>query len=259
MHASPSECERDVTRLVARVGFLLLHFGAESRVVADLSRRVGVAMGLEHVEVALTSSAVIITGRVQGHCVTTVRECTRTVANMRVVNGVQKLCLAAERHKLSLPQLAEALDKIEPRLYPQWLVVPMIGASCAVFCHLSGGGLIASAVTFLAAAVGMWVRRLLVKAAFNLLLVFGLTACVSSLISGASLHLGLPEDQASLAMAASVLMLVPGFPLINAVADMLKGYVTMGISRWAQATLLTIATSMGIVLAMQLLGAWTWL
>ena len=60
-------------------------------------------------------------------------------------------------------------------------------------------------------------------------------------------------------MAASVLMLVPGFPLINAVSDMVKGYMNTGISRWAVATMLSIATCGGILLATSVWNVWNWL
>jgi uncharacterized membrane protein YjjP (DUF1212 family) len=52
---------------------------------------------------------------------------------------------------------------------------------------------------------------------------------------------------------------VPGFPLINAVADMLKGHINMGIARFMMASLLTLATSLGIVAAMGITGIWGWM
>ncbi|MEL7288184.1 MAG: threonine/serine exporter family protein, partial [Pseudomonadota bacterium] len=61
------------------------------------------------------------------------------------------------------------------------------------------------------------------------------------------------------AMASSVLMLVPGFPLINSVADMLKGHINMGIARFTMASLLTLATCLGIVAAMEVTGIWGWM
>ncbi len=55
-------------------------------------------------------------------------------------------------------------------------------------------------------------------------------------------------------MAASVLLLVPGFPLINAVADMFKGHINTGLARWAIASLLTLATCVGVVMALTIWG-----
>ena len=66
------------------------------------------------------------------------------------------------------------------------------------------------------------------------------------------------ENSATVAMAASVLLLVPGFPLINAVADMFKGHVNTGLARWAIASLLTLSTCIGVVSAMAIWGLRGW-
>lgn len=61
-----------------------------------------------------------------------------------------------------------------------------------------------------------------------------------------------------IALASSVLLLVPGFPLINSLADILKGYVNMGIGRWTIATVLTFGACLGIVFALNLLNIVSW-
>ena len=50
-----------------------------------------------------------------------------------------------------------------------------------------------------------------------------------------------------------MLLLVPGFPLINGVSDVVKGYWNTGIARLVYATLLFAASCAGILLAMNLL------
>lgn len=65
-------------------------------------------------------------------------------------------------------------------------------------------------------------------------------------------------NTSTVAMAASVLLLVPGFPLINAVADMFKGHINTGLARWALASLLTLATCIGVVMAMTMWGLRGW-
>ncbi len=47
------------------------------------------------------------------------------------------------------------------------------------------------------------------------------------IVQGMSLKYSLGNDP-HIALASSVLLLVPGFPLINSLADILKGYVNMG-------------------------------
>ncbi|RXY41344.1 threonine/serine exporter family protein, partial [Klebsiella pneumoniae] len=51
---------------------------------------------------------------------------------------------------------------------------------------------------------------------------------------------------------------VPGFPLINAVADMFQGHINAGHARWAFASLLTLATGIGVVMAMTVWGRRGW-
>ena len=61
-----------------------------------------------------------------------------------------------------------------------------------------------------------------------------------------------------IAVASSVLLLVPGFPLINSLSDMVKGYTNTGLARWSIATLLTLSTCIGIIAAMSLWGYEGW-
>ena len=98
----------------------------------------------------------------------------------------------------------------------------MIGLSCASFAHLSGGDITICAITFIASAIAMFVRQEISKRHYNPLIVFAITAFVASLISGVSLKYSLGNDP-HIALASSVLLLVPGFPLINSLADILKG------------------------------------
>jgi len=92
---------------------------------------------------------------------------------------------------------------------------------------------------------------------FSPLINFAATAFIATSIASMATvyHWG---DQPYLAMAACVLLLVPGFPLVNALFDMVKGYFNMGLARWGTATLLTLSATAGIVLAMKLTGVWGW-
>ena len=59
---------------------------------------------------------------------------------------------------------------------------------------------------------------------------FAATGFIATLLATSATFFGWGE-QPYLAMAASVLLLlVPGFPLINAVSDMVKGYFNMGLA-----------------------------
>nr|WP_269822180.1 threonine/serine exporter ThrE family protein [Aggregatibacter actinomycetemcomitans] len=236
---------------------LLLQHGAESTVVSQMAQRLGFALGVESVECALTANAVVITTLANNHCITTARKSTDKGINMQMVTDVQRIVISAEHKIYDIQLVRKKLSQPKPLKYNRYFVVLMIGLSCASFAHLSGGNALISLITFLAASVAMFVRQELSKRHYNPVIVFAVTAFVASLIAGISLKYQLGNDP-QIALASSVLLLVPGFPLINSLADILKGYVNMGIGRWAIATILTFGACLGIVFALSVLNITTW-
>ncbi|OAN18997.1 hypothetical protein A3K86_01060 [Photobacterium jeanii] len=250
--------QREISRLAVGAGQKLLQHGAESTLVMAVTQRLGLALGVDSVEVSLSASSMVITTLYQGRCITTTRRCQDRGINMQVVSDIQRICIMAEKGLLDITDVHERLEAVKPLRYNRLLVVVMIGLSCASFSRLAGGDWPVFALTFFASAVGMFVRQEIAHAHFNPLVNFGVSAFVTTLIAGFGqvYHIG---EAPFLAMASSVLMFVPGFPLINAVSDMVKGFANMGIARWTMASLLTLSTSLGIVVAMNILGVWGWL
>ncbi|MGL1043317.1 threonine/serine exporter family protein [Vibrio vulnificus] len=249
--------QRAISRLVAQAGQMLLAHGAESTLVGDIMRRIGIASGVSEVEVALSANALVVTTVMDGHCITTTRSCVDRGINMKAVTEIQRICIMMEKGMLDPMMAQRKLNNISPERYNRWLVVFMIGISCASFARLAGGDWAVFAMTFLASACGMIVRQEIGHRHFNPLLNFAATAFVTTLISAQAVILEI-GNLPTVVMASSVLMLVPGFPLINSVADMLKGHINMGIARFVMASLLTLATSLGIVAAMGVTGIWGW-
>ncbi|AAU38467.1 MULTISPECIES: threonine/serine ThrE exporter family protein [Basfia] len=252
-----SQKQREITRLCVHTALLLLQHGAESALVVALTTRLGLALGVDSVECALTPNAVIVTTLTDGHCLTTTRKNIDKGINMKVVTDVHHIVIAAEHRIYSLEQVKSKLENMKPIKYNRYFVVLMIGLSCASFAHLSGGDNLICLITFIASSIAMYIRQELSVRHFNPLIVFCCTAFVASMISGLALKFQLGND-AQIALASSVLLLVPGFPLINSLADILKGHVNMGLARWSIATVLTFGACMGIVFALNVLNIANW-
>ncbi|WP_434779440.1 threonine/serine ThrE exporter family protein [Neisseria sp. Ec49-e6-T10] len=255
-HEIPEQ-QYEVTRLCIQCALLLLQHGAETALVEQLSTRLGLALEMEGVESAISANAIVLTTIYQGHCLTTTRKSLDRGINMHVVAEVQHIVIGAERHQLTWQQVKEQLNKIQPNRYPNWLVILLVGASCACFCRLAGGGLAEASVTFIAAAVAMFVRQRLTAIHINPIISFGITAFVATLLCGLIIRI-FPIPNHEVAMASCILLLVPGFPLINAISDMFKGHVNTGIARWTVASLLALTTCIGVVIALSILGIKGW-
>ena len=250
--------QRAITRLCIQCGLFLLQHGAESALVEELSTRLGLALGMDSVESAISSNAIVLTTIKDGQCLTSTRKNQDRGINMHVVTEVQHIVILAEHKLLDLKEIEKRFNQIKPLRYPRWLVVLMVGLSCACFCKLNKGGWDGALVTFFASSIAMYVRQLLTHRQLHPQINFCITAFVATTVSGLLLRLPQFANTPTIAMAASVLLLVPGFPLINAVADMIKGHINTGLARWAIASLLTLATCIGVVMAMTLWGLRGW-
>lgn len=257
MQVDQSE-QRLVTRLCIQCGLFLLQHGAESALVEELSTRLGHALGMDSVESAISSNAIVLTTIKDGLCLTSTRKNSNRGINMHVVTEVQHIVIMAEHKLLDSQGVGKRFAQIKPLRYPRWLVVVMVGLSCACFCKLNNGGWDGAIITFCASTIAMYIRQMLTYRSIHPQLNFGLTAFVATTISGLMLKISAFHQTSTIAMAASVLLLVPGFPLINAVADMFKGHINTGLARWAIASLLTLATCIGVVMAMTLWGLRGW-
>ena len=91
--------QRAITRLCIQCGLFLLQHGAESALVEELSTRLGLALGMDSVESAISSNAIVLTTIKDGECLTSTRKNTDRGINMHVVTEVQHIVIMAE-HKL---------------------------------------------------------------------------------------------------------------------------------------------------------------
>lgn len=261
----PAEPEHhEITRLCAQAGLMLLQHGAESALVESVARRLGLGLGMEAVEIALMANGLTITTTRDGRTDTLVRRNQDRGINMHVVTEVQRAVLEVEAGRLDRAGVTRRLSDLKPLRYNRWLVAGMVGLSCAAFAQLvlQSRGLPmdvgTAGFTFAASATAMLVRQWLAHFHFNPLVTFAVAAFVAVSVAAQGVTRGL-VGQPQITLAASVLLLVPGFPLINAVSDMVKGYINTGISRGVMAVLLLLASCGGIVLAMSIWGTWSWL
>lgn len=249
--------QRKITRLIAQAGQMLLAHGAESALVNELMIRIGIVSGVDEVDVSLTANALVVTTIWRDHCLTTARRFVDKGINLTVISDIQHICIMMEHHLLTHETAQIKLNQMVPKRYPRALLIVMVGLACGAFSRLAGGDAEVFISTFVCGCIGMWLRSEIASRHFNPILNFGVTAFVVTLLSshGVLWQIG---NRPELIMASSVLLLVPGFPFINAIADMLKGYINMGLARFLMVTLLSFSTVLGIVAAMSLVGVWGW-
>lgn len=154
-----------------------------------------------------------------------------------------------------LGRLRARFHEIErrPRIR-EWLVCLMTGVAGASFCRLFGGDWLAMGIVLVASQAAFAVRRFLIVARhMDIRLGFlGASFTASFLAAFCSWHV--PSATPEIAVASSILFLVPGIPLLSAVNDILSGHTLMGISRGVNAAILTLCIAFGLVITLMVTG-----
>lgn len=255
-----SDSQDLITRLSLWAGQLLMQYNAESELVESTMHRLATALGCDWADISITSNSIILTTTSGRRFQTKARRIVERGINMSVVCEIVRISTMAEKQLIGCDGVARRLRRLSDKQfhYNRWLVVLIIGLSCGCFSHLAGGDLPVFLMTCLASAVAMYTRQELHHRRVHILINWAATAFVATAISGLAVTFDLGE-RPQLAMAACVLLLVPGFPMVNAISDMVKGHISVGWARWVHASLMVLATAVGVVLAMNVTNVWGWL
>jgi uncharacterized membrane protein YjjP (DUF1212 family) len=245
----------EAAHLSLQVGRLLLLNGADTEAVETAVARFATAFGCE-AHLLVTYEALLLTIVAGGHFRTKIGHRVPAMnVGLTAVNAVNRVVDAAESGRLGLAEAQAGLDAVEhrPPEYKRWLVIAALGLTSASLSRLFGGDWPTFSVTWLAGAVGTWLRLELGRRHVNLFAVPFAAASLSGIIGGGAVLLGASGTPA-LCLVAPGMIIVPGVPLINGVQDMIRNHMTLAISRLGFACLVTTAIAFGLFVATVLTG-----
>lgn len=256
-HKPPMDTEtlRDVISLSLWAGQMLLQHGADSKRVEETVHRLGTGLGCDWMDILVSPNAIVASTINNHQFRTKVRRVPSLGVNMHIIAAVSNLSYRVTRGELDRFGLRRELmyiDKLAPN-YDRRTIIVAVGLACAAFSRLFGGDWIAFIITFVASALAMFVRQELTRYYFNPLLVTTITAFIASFIASVASLLQLTTT-AHTALAASVLLLVPGVPLINSAKDLIQGHLVTGITRGVAGLLISLSIAIGLSLAIWVTG-----
>ena len=134
-----------------------------------------------------------------------------------------------------------------------WETLLLASLANASFCRLFGGDAVAMAVVFTATLAGFYLKQIMLRNHADVRVTFFCCAFFSAAISvGAEIFKW--GDTPDIAIATSVLYLIPGVPYINAASDLIDRHYLCAFGRFCDACVLTAALSAGLATALLLLG-----
>jgi uncharacterized membrane protein YjjP (DUF1212 family) len=244
----------EILALAIRIGQLMLRSGAASFRTEQTMTRVGLAMGVDRIETYITPTGIIASAYSGSEHRTQIARMHSLGVNMARITALETLTrnLPAE---ITPAKLTALLDNIEttPPEYPQWVVILAVGLACAAFCLILGGGAIEALAAFTGAATAQTIRFRLNAIRLNPLATTVLCAATATAISLALVRMFITPFP-RLGVIASVLLLVPGVPLVTSILDITRFDLVSGMARGLYAGLLIISIGIGMLVVLALVG-----
>lgn len=249
---------RDIVRaakLFAEINELLISSGANTRRVERNVERISNALNY-HCENFYSHSAIVltITDKATKEKETIVRTISHHGVNFSAISDISILSWETIEKGLPIEEIEEQVEAIKAKphynRYLMWFFVSVAGGALAYVFGQQQASYGEFALSFIATLVGLWGRYLLQLKKFNVYICWAWAAFVSVSVISVFKHLGVETYHN--ALAACVLWLVPGVPLINGFIDLLSGIVVSGLAKLTHAAMLVFMISVGFYLALHL-------
>lgn len=240
------------SRVVLRLGQMLLSSGASAFRVKYSMAQLARAVGIQEHRAQVTYSEILTTAYANGTFRTELAENRVLGINAdridRLVNYVESL----RGTRAVVEDVDAALDEIDTvkPLYG-WLPNALAsGLACAAFAFLNGGGPIECSVVAIAAFVGQFLRRQLLHRRMNHFGVWMLCGLSAALvyIGGLQLldlifHVAATHHSG---IISAILFLVPGFPLVTGIIDLVRHDFQSGIARLTYVSMLLVSAGVAV-------------
>lgn len=236
-------------------GELMLESGAETYRVEDTMHRILSLSSLQTAEVFVTMTGFVATlDDPSIHSMTVVRRIMNRGTNLDMIDRLNTLSRKLCTGELSLEDASRQVKELKTRpLKPRAFLIstPVVTAAFALTYGGTPAEAFISALTGFVLAVCLYTcRRLRVQSFFGTLL----SAAASSLLASGLFRLLPAFGSLDAVVIASIMPLVPGVAITNAVFDTLHGDYLSGTARMMEAFVTAAAVAMGIGIGLGISG-----
>ena len=240
--------------LISEIAVLLMRSGANTKRVIDNLNRFAAALDLKSYAL-ISHKSIIITliSRSNPHLsCTNVKQIPAYSFNFYILAEISRLSWLVNEEDWNLKQIVTAIDKIKAqKQYSYQLTALAVSLAGASFAKLFGGDWQSMLITFIATYFGMYIGKLAQKIHLNYYLKSYLASLTASSIAsiGILIHFG---NKPNVALATSILFLVPGVALINSFNDLYNNHILNGTVRFISGLMTVLFIGLGLITAMVL-------
>jgi uncharacterized membrane protein YjjP (DUF1212 family) len=242
----------DAALCAARV---LMETGAPAKVVHEECSRIARGLGAEHVGLRSGYASLDITVVRGMSSITRMVEVGPLGVNHRLGHAIRELARRIGRGGMTPAEALSEMTRLkrDTGRHAPWVVALAVGIACAAFGRLLGMDWAAFGPVAASAAIGQSIRHSLLQRGANVFVIAaGVAFLASSLADMGARWAG--STTLDVSMIASVLLLVPGVPALDAQYDILDGHPTLGAARAVVVGMILTFTATGVLIAQAVLG-----
>ena len=257
---------KKLVEIALNIGDVMLKHGAETYRVEDTMRRILSCPCQSHSagyrDAYVTYTGIIVTLELpDGETITKVKRIENSSANynkLYLANNLSRKLCAGE---ISVDEAAEEIRRIrESRIYPEWVVGVSTILIAAMFAVLFGGGIgdcLAAGVNGLLIVairrlIGQQSKLKLPTFIETMLISLGMAYLTRLLLTGLEVSRWADSMDQGIVITSSIMPLVPGVAITNAIRDTLQGDYMSGGSRSMEAFVSAAGIAVGIGIGLML-------
>lgn len=216
-------------------------------------------MGFDAVSVNVSIDAVSISAGRSGTFTTGMREVGPPAVDTSRIIALEQIAKNATIG-VSPDEIAIQLANLETRthLYSRLAICIAMGVASGAFAFLNGAAALEAGAAAVGGSIGQWLRSHLSRRHFNQYGSAALSAAAATgsyvLVAALLSHYGLTFAHYPAGFIGSVLFLVPGFPLIAALFDLLQYQTLAAVSRFIYGAMILLAVAFGVSIVIAVAG-----
>ncbi len=244
-----------LAKTITKAGILLIENGAEIVRVEDTMQRIAKAYGAKVADAYATPTLLIISISMPESTALyhNIKRVHMKNVNLAKIDEVNTLSRSITTSNLSLDELDQNLDKIALETsYPTSIII--LGAAICVFgfSFFFKGNLVDAIFALIIGIIVKFILEILVKIELSSFFNNALGGTIISLLAMIfAKYFGCNQD---ILIISSIMLLVPGLSITNAIRDTVSGDIVSGIARATEAIFVAVAIAVGSGITLALLG-----
>lgn len=246
----------DINRIIhvaAEAGRIVLQSGGETYRVEETITRICTSLGVKDTDSFVTPTGIILSATDEnGKTISLVKRIHHRTVDLEKLSKINQLSRSTQNKYISIDDIEKELAAIEQtKKYTKFTLIICSCFAAAFFTLLFGGNYKDFTASFLIGGVLELISIVLGSIKINdfFINVVGGAAASFLAIIAVNINLGNHIDKITI---GSIMLLVPGLAITNAIKDTISGDLLAGISRAVEAFLIAIAIAIGSGIVLKL-------